>query len=182
MRTAEAVVQEFEDAAWHIAEVPPDEPCWDEERRATVVMLIERGSRIAERLAGPAPNGAGSIRWSESDSAVVLSRAFGRMHQRLVVAIRQAGTRLDDDAFGTELAGTSALPQPKRRTGRVDAVAPGPCAGRIASLSPNGTRPRAGKPLRSAGPAPRRRRNRPHERMSELRGETLEITNTGDNA
>jgi hypothetical protein len=181
MRTAEAVLQEFEDAAWHIAEGLPDEPCWDEERRATVVMLIERGNRIADRLAGPAPDGAGSIRWSESDSPVVLSRAFGRMHQRLVVAIRQADARLDG-AFGTELAGQSAVPMPKPRTGPVDAVAPGPCAGRIASLSPNGTRPRAGKALRSTGPAPRARRNRPHEQTSELRGETLEITNTGDNA
>jgi len=181
MRTAEAVLQEYEDAAWHIAEVPPDEPCWDEERRATVVALIERGNRIADRLAGPASNGAGSIRWSESDSPVVLSRAFGRMHQRLVVAIRQADARLNG-AFGAELAGHSAVPMPKPRTGWVDAVAPRPCAGRLATLSPNGTRPRDGTPLRSVGPAPRPRWNRPHEQTSELRGETLEITNAGDNA
>jgi hypothetical protein len=96
MRAAETFLREYEDAAWHIAEVPLDETCWDEARRATVVALIERGNDIVDGLVGT--SGTGAIRWHQSEPPVILARAFGRTHQLLAAAVRQAGRRVDSDA------------------------------------------------------------------------------------
>jgi hypothetical protein len=75
-----ALLYEFEQAAWEIADAGSDEERWSGLRRR-VIDLIERGNVSIAATSAPAQT---PIRWLETDAVVVLGRAFGVVHRRLV--------------------------------------------------------------------------------------------------
>lgn len=86
METVQQMVQEFEQAAWTIAEVDLDEQSWTT-LRARVVDLIERGDRALALVGCTGGESWTAIRWERADRPVVLARTFGTVHRRLVAAL-----------------------------------------------------------------------------------------------
>lgn len=87
MEMVREMIQEFEQAAWTIAEVELDEQSWMA-LRARVVDLIERGERAVGLVGGTGGETWTAIRWDRTDSPVVLARAFGAVHRRLAAALQ----------------------------------------------------------------------------------------------
>ena len=83
------MLQEFDEAAWTIAEAGLDETPWTE-LRGRVVELIRRGTHTLTVAEGTASDGWGATPWAETDAPVVLARAFGMVHRRLAA---RAGDR-----------------------------------------------------------------------------------------
>lgn len=86
MDTVEQMIQEFEQAAWTIAAAELDEQSWTA-LRTPVVDLLERGERALALAGGTGGENWTAIRWDRSDAPVVLARAFGVVHRRLVAAL-----------------------------------------------------------------------------------------------
>lgn len=86
MDTVREMIQEFEQAAWTIAEADLDEQSWTT-LRARVVDLIERGERALALAGGTGGETWTATRWGRADSPVLLARAFGMVHRRLVAAL-----------------------------------------------------------------------------------------------
>lgn len=86
METVQQMAQEFEPAAWTIAEAELNEQSWTA-LRAPVVDLIERGERALALAGATGGETWTAIRWDRSDAPVVLARAFGVVHRRLVAAL-----------------------------------------------------------------------------------------------
>jgi hypothetical protein len=103
METVRGMLQEFEDAAWSIAEAGLDEQPWTQ-LRGRVIELIQRGNRTVTLIERTYSDDWMAICWDETDTPVMLARAFGTVHRRLAGAAR---TRV---GLGDELplAGNSA--------------------------------------------------------------------------
>lgn len=77
------LVDEFEHTAAILAEADLDEESWLRLRRR-VVHLIERGSFLTTS------GDLASAHWDQTDPPVLLARAFGTIHTRLVAALDQS--------------------------------------------------------------------------------------------
>lgn len=76
------LLHEFQQTAAILGQAELDDESWVALRRL-VIDLIERGSALAPS------SGFAAIHWDETDCPVLLARAFGTVHTRLVAAGEQ---------------------------------------------------------------------------------------------
>ncbi len=85
MEQVRDLVEQLDEAAWDIAQAELDEPSWTI-RGARVAELINRAERLLALAERPGDSGP-AIRWERTDRPVVLARAFGTVHRRLVAMV-----------------------------------------------------------------------------------------------
>jgi hypothetical protein len=76
------ILQDFERTAAIVSRSELDETSRTD-LRGHVVDLIHHGSRMLAAIDGSGSERLAAIQWNETDSAVMLARAFARIHRRL---------------------------------------------------------------------------------------------------
>jgi hypothetical protein len=84
------ILQDFERTAAIVARTGLDEASWTDLLRGQVVDLLHRGSRVLAAIDGSGSEHLATIRWSRTDSTVMLARGLARVHRRLVAFDAQA--------------------------------------------------------------------------------------------
>jgi hypothetical protein len=83
MEKVRDLVEQLDEAAWDIAQAKLDEQSWTI-LGARVVELIDRAERMLAFADRPGGDAGPAICWARTDPPVVLARAFGTVHRRLV--------------------------------------------------------------------------------------------------